>query len=72
MSDHPLKQWFEQRREAGERIKKRDLAKDVGCSAPRISQIVSGDEPSLALAARLSKATGIPIDKFVKQTPTAQ
>jgi len=66
MNDHPLEQWLRLKREAGERVRKRDLAKDVGCSAPRISQIVSGDEPSLALAARLSKATGIPIDKFVK------
>jgi transcriptional regulator with XRE-family HTH domain len=63
---HPIEQWLAERKQAGERIRKRDLAHAVGCAPSRISQIVNGAEPSLALAAKLSSETGIPIDRFVR------
>jgi transcriptional regulator with XRE-family HTH domain len=72
MMAHPLEQWLNERKQAGQPVKKRDLAKNADCSPSRITQILKGDEPSLALAARLSKATDIPIDKFVKQDEAAQ
>lgn len=67
-----LQQWFEDKKQRGERVLKGDLAKQVTCSPARISQIVKGGDPSLALASRLSKATGIPLDRFVKQEEAAQ
>jgi transcriptional regulator with XRE-family HTH domain len=67
MTEHPLEQWLKQKKEAGQPVRKRELAADAKCSPSRITQILKGDEPSLALAARLSKATDIPIDSFVKQ-----
>jgi hypothetical protein len=64
--------WLSARKQAGQPVKKRDLAKNANCSCSRITQILKGDEPSLALAARLSKETGIPIDKFLRQSEAAQ
>ena len=73
MSEHPLEQWLEAEKLAGNRVRKRDLAARVDCSPSRITQILHyGSEPSLALAAKLSRETGIPIDKFVKQAEAAQ
>jgi transcriptional regulator with XRE-family HTH domain len=72
MNSHPLEQWLNERKRAGQPVKKRDLAKNANCSCSRITQILKGDEPSLALAARLSKETGIPIDKFLRQSEAAQ
>ncbi len=73
MKEHPLGQWFKAKKEAGERLPQRDLAKQVGCAPSRLSQIINDcGTPSLALASRLSKATGIPLDKFVKQDEAAQ
>lgn len=67
-----LGQWFEDKKQRGERVLKGGLAKRVDCSPARISQIVKGADPSLALAARLSRETGIPLDKFVRQEEAAQ
>jgi transcriptional regulator with XRE-family HTH domain len=64
---HPIEQWLDEKKRAGQRVRKRDLAREVGCSPSRITQIISGEEPSLSLAARLSRKTGIPIDQFVKK-----
>lgn len=73
MSEHPLEQWLQAKRRAGERVRKRDLARDVGCSPSRITQILHyGSEPSLALAAKLSRETGLPIDSFLRQTEAAE
>lgn len=72
MTTHALEQWLKDKKDAGERVRKGDLAKTVDCSPARISQIVNGGVPSLALASRLSKATGIPLDSFVKQDEAAQ
>lgn len=65
---HPLEQWLSEKKRAGERVRKRDLAQAVGCSPSRISQIINDEksEPSLTLAAKLSEQTGIPISEFVK------
>lgn len=63
---HPLSDWLKDQKRAGRRIIQRDLAREVGCSASRITQIAQGDTPSLALAAKLSERTGIPIEKFVR------
>lgn len=68
MSEHPLKQWLEARKRAGTRVRKGDLAKAVGCSPSRISQLIhSNSEPSLSLAVRLSQETGLPVESFLKQ-----
>ncbi len=73
MQIHPLERWLEAKKQAGEKVRKGDLAKQVNCSPARISQIVNnGGTPSLALASRLSKVTGIPLDKFVAQGEAAQ
>lgn len=72
MTEHPLEQWLEKRKRAGTPVRKRQLARTVGCSPSRITQILSGQEPSLALAAKLRDATGIPLDKFVKQGEAAE
>ena len=66
MNEHPLEQWLDEKKRAGTPVRRFALAKRVRCAPSRISQIIGGDEPSLALAARLSNETGIPIDKFVK------
>lgn len=73
MSEHPLQQWFEAKKQAGQRAPKRELAKRVGCSNSRITQILRyGSPPSLKLAAKLSEETGIPMCEFVPQTEAAQ
>lgn len=65
---HPLRKW---RKDARQTLA--DVAKDVAVTPSHISEIERFlNDPSLALAARLSKRTGIPIDKFVKQTEAAQ
>lgn len=73
MTEHPLEQWLRSRREAGQPVRKRDLAREVGCSPSRITQILKyGSEPSLALAAKLSRRTEIPMDRFVRQSEAVQ
>lgn len=65
---HPLERWLKERKARGEQVRKRELARQVGCSPSRISQILHhGSEPSLSLAVRLSEATALPVDCFVKR-----
>lgn len=65
---HPLKQWRE-----GEGLKQKPAAERLGLTVPTLSRIETGSRtPSLTLAAKLSEKTGIPIDRFVKQTEAAQ
>jgi transcriptional regulator with XRE-family HTH domain len=68
---HPLKDW---RLRQKPKVSQQRLAEDVGeRSKVAISRIETGSrEPSLTLAAKLSKRTGIPIDRFVKQDEAAQ
>jgi transcriptional regulator with XRE-family HTH domain len=73
MTDSALAQWLQKQARRGKRVKKGDLARDVECSPARLSQILHhGAEPSLGLAVRLSRRTGIPVDRFVKQREVAQ
>jgi transcriptional regulator with XRE-family HTH domain len=72
MNKHALGQWLEDKKQSGDRLPQYKLAEQVACAPSRISQIINnGSVPSLALAAKLSKATGIPLDKFVKQDDEA-
>ncbi len=66
MDSHPLKDWFEEKKRLGSPIKRFELAKSVGCAPSRISQILNGEQPSLTLAAKLSRNTGISVDQFVR------
>lgn len=60
---HPLRQW---RKETKATLA--DLARDVEVTPSHLSEIERGrNEPSLALAAKLSKRTGIPMVRFVKE-----
>lgn len=71
MSEHPLELWLKDKKLAGAPVRKRDLARNVGCSPSRITQIVRfNEEPSLALAAKLSRETGLPIESFLKVAQT--
>jgi hypothetical protein len=73
MTDHPLQQWLDAKKGAGERVLKGDLANAVGCSRSRITQVIHyGSPPSLALAAKFSEVTGIPIDQFVRAKEAAE
>jgi transcriptional regulator with XRE-family HTH domain len=61
---HPLRLW---RREQGKTLT--ELAEAVGVTASHLSEIERGlNDPSLALAARLSRETNIPIDQFVRDS----
>ena len=64
---HPLEQWLSDRKQQGAPVRRYELARSVGCSPSRITQIADGDQPSLALAAKLSEKTGIPIEKFIRE-----
>lgn len=67
-TDHPLRSWRSQHGKTQEQ-----LATDLGVVASHLSQIENGDRsPSLALAAKLSEKTGIPIGSFVKQAEAAE
>ena len=60
---HPLRTW----RKAN-KTRLADLAGAIDVSPSHISQIETGKkQPSLALAAKLSQETEIPLDKFVKR-----
>lgn len=64
---HALRQWRKTNRKT-----LADVAGEVGVTPSHLSEIERGiNEPSLALAAKLSRGTGIPIDDFVK-TEAAQ
>jgi transcriptional regulator with XRE-family HTH domain len=60
---HPLTRW---RKES--RLPMQALADKVECAQSFISQIESGKrQPSLKMAAKFSRETGIPIEAFVKE-----
>lgn len=66
--DHELRRWRK-----AEKITLTALAGRVGVRASHLSEIENWkNEPSLALAAKLSRETSIPLDKFVKQREAAQ
>lgn len=66
---HPLYHW---RIEHGRRSLQ-SLADEVGCTQSHLSEIENwNNEPSLDLAARLHRATGIPMTSFIKQAEAAQ
>lgn len=68
MEEHPLRAY---RRETGKTLE--TIAGEADTTKETISRIETGVRaPSLNLASRLSQATGIPIDKFVKQGEAAQ
>jgi transcriptional regulator with XRE-family HTH domain len=66
---HPLYHW---RMEHG-RKPLHALASAVGCTQSHLSEIENWkNEPSLELAARLHRATGIPMQAFVKNAEAVQ
>lgn len=67
--DHPLYHW----RMANGRRSLQSLAEAVGCTQPHLSEIENWkNEPSLDLAARLHRVTGLPMTSFVKHAEAAQ
>lgn len=65
---HPLKTWRDCRK-----LTQREAAETLGLTEPTLSRYETGIRtPSLAQAAKLSEKTGIPIDRFVKQSEAAQ
>lgn len=57
---HPLKEW-----RAREGLRQEDAAERLGISKPTVSRLEKGRrKPSLALAAKLSERTGIPVKLF--------
>ena len=66
--DHPLADWREKHKRSLQ-----SLASEVGCSQPHLSEIENRrNEPSLGLAARLQRVTGLPVTAFLKQPEAAQ
>ena len=58
-----MREW---RRQNGKTLS--ELAAKVGCTQPHLSEIENWrNEPSLALAARLSDVTGIDMKEFVSE-----
>lgn len=65
---HPLKQWREDRG-----LDQKAAAVVLQLKRPTLCRYETGARiPSLTQAAKLSEKTGIPIDKFVKQTEAAE
>ena len=65
---HPLKIW-----RTGHKLTQQEAADELGLKKPTLSRYETGTRtPSLAQAAKLSEKTGIPIDRFVKQTEGVQ
>ena len=61
---HPLYLW---RKQNGDRSLQ-SLADEVDCTPSFLSQIELGEkQPSLSMAARLQRATGLPMDAFLKE-----
>lgn len=57
---HPFRIWRKARAKT-----LADIAADVGCVPSYISDIERGEkQPSLTVASKLSRMSGIPIDKF--------
>lgn len=68
MEVHPLRKW---RLDNG--LDQQAAAERLDLKIPTLSRYETGARtPRLALAAKLSEKTGIPIDKFVKQTEAAE
>lgn len=66
MDKHPLRVW---RHEQTPRKTLVDLAASVGITPSHLSQIEMGERrPSLDVASRISKQTGIPLEQFVRET----
>ncbi len=63
MSDsHPLRRWLAERG-----LTLAQLAAQMGISPAHLSEIERWtNEPSLALAGRLSRQTGIPVEQFIR------
>lgn len=60
---HPLFHW---RKEKDKSLQ--SLADDLGCTQSFLSQIELGEkQPSLTMAARLQRATGLPMEAFLKE-----
>lgn len=63
MNEHPLERWRLEQDRQGKPMRKRDLAKEIGCSPSRITQmILYGQPPSPALASRIKHRCGISVD----------
>jgi transcriptional regulator with XRE-family HTH domain len=61
---HPLYHW----RQQNGRMPLQKLAGEVGCTQSHLSEIENGkNDPSLELAVKLSRATGIPVEKFSRE-----
>lgn len=67
-AEHPLKAWRDR-----EGLNQSRAAVLLGLKKPTLNRYEKGTRtPSLTQAAKLSEQTGIPIDKFVRQTEAAQ
>jgi transcriptional regulator with XRE-family HTH domain len=65
---HPVYLW---RQASG--VSQRSLADEIGCNQSFLSLIEAGERsPSLVMAARLKRATGLPLETFVKDSESAQ
>lgn len=65
---HPLRKW---RNDNGKTLA--NVAEGVAVTPSHLSEIERGlNNPSLALAARLSRETGIPIEEFDKPAMAAE
>lgn len=68
-NDHPLKSWI------AENSTRADFARDVGCSRAHLSDILNWKkDPSLELAAKMSRATGgaVPMEGFAPVREAAE
>ena len=68
MSEHPLEEFrLEESRRRGKPLRRRDLAREMGFSPSRYTQITKHNEtPSMSLAKKIEAFTGIPIDVLAK------
>jgi transcriptional regulator with XRE-family HTH domain len=65
---HPLTLWRKENR-----LPMQELADKLDCTQSFLSQIETGKrQPSLGMAAKLSRETGIPMEAFAKQVEAAQ
>lgn len=63
-TDHPMRAWRD-----AHKITLARLAGTVGVTASHLSEIETGkNAPSLDLAVRLSRATGVPVDAFLRES----
>ena len=68
VEEHELRRW-----RAENKVTLAALAGTASVTASHLSEIERGlNTPSLELTARLSRITGIPMDRFVKQSEAAQ